>query len=92
MTYKRLYKRAHEAVLHAGEYAFAGRKHRKGQMRTLWIQRINGGLKNIEGAPSYSRFIKAMSEKKIEVNRKMMAYLASERPTAFENFVKFVQK
>ncbi|MBU1071257.1 50S ribosomal protein L20, partial [Patescibacteria group bacterium] len=45
MTKSRLFKVANEAVLHAGQYSFQGRKKRKGQMRKLWIQRINAGLK-----------------------------------------------
>ncbi len=47
-TNSRLFKRAHEAVLHAGAYAYIGRKLRKRDMRKLWIMRINGALKTID--------------------------------------------
>ncbi len=74
-TNRRLYKRAHEAVLHAGQYAYAGRKLRKRDMRKLWIMRINAGLQTINPDYKYSRFIKALKDNKIELNRKMLAEL-----------------
>lgn len=92
MSKRKLYKVAHEAVLHAGEYAFAGRRKKKGQFRTLWIQRINAGLRTIDEKMSYSKFIKQMGDKKIGVNRKMMALLAVKNKEAFKNFVEFVTK
>jgi large subunit ribosomal protein L20 len=87
MTKSRLVKVAKEAVLHAGEYSFVGRKQRKRQFRTLWIQRINAGLSQIEGAPSYSRFIKAMSDKNIVLDRRVLAKLASGQPEVFKAVV-----
>ena len=92
MSYNRSIKRAKEAILHAGEYAFAGRKQKKRQFRTLWIKRINAGLSGIEGAPSYSRFIKALSDKDIKLNRKMLAHLALHEPDTFEQVVKQASK
>ena len=70
MTKNRLIKVAIEAALHAGAYSYVGRKQRKRQFRTLWIQRINAGLKSVEGAPNYSKFIKALSTHKVEIDRK----------------------
>lgn len=92
MTKSRLYKVAHEAYLHAGQYAFAGRKKKKGQFRTLWIKRINAGLKSIDSTLRYSKLVKSLSDKKIELNRKMLAYLASKEPKAFEEVVKTASK
>lgn len=92
MTKSRLYKVAQEATLHAGEYQFAGRKKKKNQFRSLWIKRINGGLTTLGSSLSYSKLIKALSDKKIEVNRKMLALLAVEEPKAFKAVVDAASK
>lgn len=92
MSYHRLIKRAKEALLHAGEYAFAGRKQKKRDFRTLWIKRINAGLSTIENAPSYSKFINALDVQNIKINRKMLAHLALKEPKAFESIVAKVSK
>lgn len=84
----RLYKRAHEAYLHAGQYAYIGRKLRKRDMRKLWIMRINAGLKQINESLQYSRFIKALFDSKISLNRKMLADLAVTDLSAFTEIVK----
>lgn len=88
MSNNRLIKRAKEALLHAGEYAFAGRKQKKRQFRTLWIKRINAGLKSTEGAPSYSIFIKQLSDSKIKLNRKILSHLAVHNLPVFDQVVK----
>ena len=90
MTKGRLYKVSKEAVLHAGQYAYAGRRLRKRDFRRLWIQRINAALTpfNI----SYSRFIKQLTQAKIELNRKMLADLAVNHPPAFKAVLDKVRK
>ncbi len=92
MTRNRLYKVAQEAVLHAGQYAYNGRKERKQQMRVTWISRINAALSSMEEAPKYSRFIKALSDKKVTLNRKVLAALATDLPNAFKDVVFFTTK
>ncbi len=92
MTNSRLIKVAKEASLHAGEYAFAGRKDRKSNFRRLWIIRINAALSSIQDAPKYSRFIKALSDKKIELDRKILSHLAATQPEVFKNIVQAVSK
>lgn len=92
LTYSKLYKRAHEMLLHAGEYSFIGRKQRKRQMRRLWIQRINAALSNQKNQMRYSRFIHSLKENKIDLNRKMLAYFAFKQPKVFEKIVDRVQK
>lgn len=92
MTKSRLIKVAKEAVLHAGEYAFAGRKDRKQDFRKLWILRISAGLGSIEGAPKYSRFIKALKDKNVTLNRKILSHLAAKQPDVFKNVVDQVTK
>ncbi len=85
MTRSKLWKSAHEAYLHAGNYAFAGRKLRKRDFRKLWIGRINAAL--IPFDMKYSRFIKALKDKNITLNRKSLAELALNNPKAFEKIV-----
>lgn len=88
MGRRKLYKAAHETVLHAGEYAFAGRRLRKRDFRRQWITRMNAALKELGG--SYSTFIHNMKKHNIELDRKVLAYFASEKPEIFEQIVKKV--
>ncbi|NCN03647.1 MAG: 50S ribosomal protein L20 [Candidatus Pacebacteria bacterium] len=90
-TNNRLYKRAKEALLHAGQYAFIGRKLRKRDFRRLWITRINAGLKSMEAKLSYSRLIKALKDNQVELNRKMLADLAVSDFNAFRKVIEKVQ-
>lgn len=83
----RLYKRAKEAYLHAGAYAFVGRKNRKRDMRSLWITRINGALKNVNPELKYSRFINALKKNNIALDRKILADLTITDFNAFKNIV-----
>lgn len=90
MSKHRLYKVAREADLHAGQYAFAGRKLRKRDLRSLWIERINGGLK--EFGISYSKFINMLKKANILLDRKILSELVSSNPAAFKAVVDAVQK
>ena len=91
-TNNRLYKRAKEALLHAGQYAYIGRKLRKRDMRRLWIIRITAGVKQIGDNLNYSRFIKALKTAKIELNRKMLAEIAVKDFDTFKEIVAKTQK
>ena len=86
----KLIKTAKEAVLHAGEYAFAGRKDKKSNFRSLWITRINGSLKKQD--TTHSKFIKDLKTANIELDRKVLAKLAGEDPKTFNEIVKSVSK
>src|SRR3989344_5864576 len=66
--------KANEAVIRAGVNSYRDRKLKKRTFRSLWIIRLNAAL-HTHGT-NYSRFIKALSEKKIEVNRKVLSELA----------------
>jgi large subunit ribosomal protein L20 len=88
---KRLYKRAHEAYLHSGQYAYEGRRLRKRDMRSLWITRINAGLRQVDGDLSYSKFIHMMDEKQVKLDRKILADLAATDFDAFSQVVKQVR-
>ena len=81
----KLYRKAHEAVLHAGVYAFHGRKRRKRDFRSLWITRINAALG--QAGIKYSKFIKALKDNRIELDRKILAELAVKHPAAFQKVV-----
>lgn len=88
MTKGRLYKVSKEADLHAGEYAFAGRKLRKRDLRRLWITRINAALS--DSNLSYSKFIAGLKKAKIELDRKILADLAITDPKTFKKIVEKV--
>jgi large subunit ribosomal protein L20 len=77
----RSYRSANEAVMHAGNYAFRDRRARKGEMRRLWVQRINAACR-LNGT-TYSRFIFGLKEAGIEVDRKVLADLAITDAAAF---------
>jgi len=85
MTKGRLYRVSKEADLHAGQYAFAGRKLRKRNIRQLWITRINAALTPLE--ISYSKFIKKLKDAKIEIDRKILADLAVSDSQTFKAIV-----
>ncbi len=86
LSYSKLYKRAKEALLHAGQYSFQHRKKRAGQFRKLWIKRISAGLTKFD--IRYSDFMSNLTKSKIELNRKSLAALALDYPEAFEAVVK----
>jgi large subunit ribosomal protein L20 len=76
---------ANEQVMRSGQYAFRDRRARKGEMRRLWIQRINAACRLNE--ISYSKFIDGMNKAGIEVDRKMLADLAVTDAAAFTALV-----
>jgi len=90
MTRHRLFKVAHEAMLHAGEYAFHGRKRRKRDLRSLWITRLGISLREGDSMYSYSRFLADLKNSKLVLNRKTLAELAVNQPIAFAAIVKKV--
>lgn len=89
MTKNRLIQVAKEALIHAGQYAYVGRKDKKGNFRRLWITRINGALS--QTGLSYSQFINKLKKAKIELDRKVLAIIASEDPQTFQKIVKEVK-
>ena len=79
------YKRAKEAVMKADAYAYRDRRNRKRDFRRLWIQRINAAAR-AEGM-TYTRFIQGLNLAGVEVDRKIIADLAVNDPTAFKALV-----
>lgn len=84
-TKSKLIKVAHEAALHAGAYAYHGRKLKKRDMRRLWITRISEAVK-IEGI-SYSKFVFNMKKAKISLDRKILSQILVEDPETFKKIV-----
>ena len=82
MTRHKRYKVAHEAVMHAGMYAFVGRRLRRRDMRRVWIVRINSALHALD--LRYSTFINGLKTKKVDLNRKMLAEIATSDPATFK--------
>src|SRR5579864_7193772 len=85
----RLYRTAHESMLHALAYAYRDRRNRKRDFRRLWIQRINAAAR--QHGLSYSRLIAGLSRAQVSVDRKMMAEMAVNDPAAFGELVKLAQ-
>lgn len=81
----KLVREAKSALLHGGEYAFAGRKRRKRDMRRLWITQLGIAVRN-EGL-SYSRFIAGLKAKNINLDRKILAELAVNHHQDFQKIV-----
>ncbi len=81
---------AYEAISHAGAYAFAHRRDKKGDFRRLWNVRINAALRNIDPKYSYSKFMGNLKKANISLDRKALATLALENPTSFAAIVKKV--
>ena len=71
------------------QYAYRDRRKKKANFRALWIQRINAATR--EHGMSYSEFMGKLSNSGIEINRKVLADLAMNDPSAFEAIVKKIQ-
>jgi len=80
-----LYRRAHESMLHALSYSYEHRRERKGDMKRLWIIRINAAAR-AEGL-SYSQFMEGLRKANVEINRKVLAYMAVNDPSGFSKLL-----
>src|SRR5919202_1194237 len=79
------YKRAKEQVWKSGVYAYEGRKQRKRDFRSLWIQRLNAAAR--EHGLSYSRFIQGVRLTGMDLDRKILADIAVSEPEVFAAIV-----
>jgi large subunit ribosomal protein L20 len=82
---RRLYRPAHESVMHAMAYAYRDRRNRKRDMRRLWITRINAAAR-MHGV-SYSKLMHAIHTANIDVDRKILAEMAVNDEAAFSALV-----
>ena len=80
---------ARQAMEKAMQYAYRDRRAKKRDFRSLWIQRINAGVRN-EGL-TYSKFINGLAKSKIKLDRKVLAELAYNNPEVFKTIVKKVK-
>jgi len=83
------FRKANEQVLKSLYYSYVHRKEKKREFRRLWIVRINAALRNL--GLKYSEFINKLKNAGININRKMLAYLAVNEPDAFEKIVNTVK-
>ncbi|ULQ60185.1 50S ribosomal protein L20 [Brucepastera parasyntrophica] len=84
------YKTAKEAAIKSLVHGYVSRRDRKGDMRSLWITRINAAVR-AEGI-SYSRFIEGLSKAGVIINRKALSNMAIEDPSAFKTIVETSKK
>ncbi len=80
-----LYRRAHESMLKSLSYAYSHRRERKGDMRRLWILRVNAASR-AQGL-TYSQFMDGLRKSGVGINRKILADMAVREPGAFANLV-----
>jgi large subunit ribosomal protein L20 len=85
----RLYRKAKEQMLHSMNYSYRDRRARKGDFRSLWIQRINAAAR--ANGMTYNRFIQGMKAANIEVDRKHLAELAVTDEAAFAALVELAR-
>ena len=80
---------ARQAMEKALQYAYRDRRNKKRDFKSLWIQRINAGVRS-EGL-TYSTFINGLSKTGIKIDRKILAEIAYDNPEAFKTIVKKAQ-
>ena len=84
---KNTFRTAQSAVVKAGVNAYKGRKQKKRNFRSLWIQRINAACRAVDESVTYSRFIDGLAKAGITIDRKVVADLAMHEPAAFSALV-----
>ena len=80
---------ARQAMEKSMQYAYRDRRNKKREFKSLWIQRINAGVRS-EGL-TYSKFINGLSKSGIKIDRKILAEIAYDNPQAFKTIVKKAQ-
>ena len=86
---KNTIRTAKQSVEKSFQYSYRDRRQKKRNFRSLWIQRINAGVR--EQGLTYSKFINGLNKNKISIDRKILADLAYQNPEAFKSIVKKVQ-
>ncbi len=85
----KLFRPSHQAVIRAMSYATAHRRKRKGDMRALWITRINAAAREI--GLTYGRLMNGLKKAKISIDRKMLAEMAVKDNAAFRKLAESVK-
>ena len=83
LTKSKLYRSAKESVERGLKFAYVGRRQKKRQFRSLWIQRISAAAE--QNGMSYSKFISGLKKTGLELDRKILADIAVNDPAAFTN-------
>lgn len=83
-------REAKVAIKHAGAHAFAHRRDKKADARTLWQAKLNAAVRPL--GMTYSRFIAALKTKNVGLDRKVLADIAQNEPEAFKRIFDFVAK
>ncbi|OHB09720.1 MAG: 50S ribosomal protein L20 [Candidatus Zambryskibacteria bacterium RIFCSPLOWO2_02_FULL_44_12b] len=78
-------RQADEAIVHAGTYAFAHRRDKKGDFRRLWNVRLSAALR--QDGLSYSQFISLLKKKEITLDRKILGELALKYPLTLKKII-----
>ena len=86
LTKSKLYQAAQEAVERGLKFAYVGRRQKKRQFRSLWIVRINAAAQ--QNGTSYSQLIHGLKVAGIELDRKILADLATNDAAGFSALVK----
>jgi large subunit ribosomal protein L20 len=82
-------RQAYEAISHAGSYAFAHRRDKKGDFRRIWNVRLNALLD--QSGVSYSVFMGALKKKNVVLNRKMLSEIAADKPEIIKKIISQVK-
>ena len=86
---KNTIRTARQAMEKAMQYAYRDRRNKKRDFKSLWITRINAGVR-AEGM-TYSRFVNGLTKSGIKIDRKILAEIAYDNPEAFKTIVKKAQ-
>ena len=86
---KNTIRTARQAMEKAMQYSYRDRRNKKREFKSLWVQRINAGVRS-EGL-TYSKFINGLNKSGIKLDRKILAEIAYENPQAFKTIVKKAQ-
>jgi large subunit ribosomal protein L20 len=78
-------KAGKEALLHAGQYSYHGRKLKKRNLRSLWILRLNIAAR--EHGLTYNNLISQLKNKRVEIDRKILADIAVSDPNTFKEII-----
>ena len=85
-TRHKLFAKAQDSMMHSLDYAYNHRRERRGDMRRLWIQRINAAVR--AGGGTYNHFVQGLKKANVGINRKMLAEMAVNDPASFTRLVK----
>ena len=90
LTKSKLHRAAKESVERGLKFAYSGRKQKKRQYRSIWIVRI-GAASRAQGI-SYNQFISGLKKAGVELDRKILADIATNDATGFATLVETAKR